>query len=940
MDRTYNPVGKSAWGETDLMRIPDATYRIQFNSHFGFRHARRIVSYLKELGISDLYASPVFEAVPGSAHGYDVCNPDRINPELGSATDFEAFCGALRESGLGLLQDIVPNHMAFSRGNRRLMEALENSDSFYRNFFDIDWDHPKLGGKLLAPFLGKHYPECLEADELSLHYDRSGLAVRYYELALPLAIRGYSAILRPRPEDLASAEEGAHQDYVELAALLKQIDYDDQGGASDRSAVFKQELWNLYSRSIFIKSLIDSRLCRFQGEKRTEDDRAALDEILAAQNFKLSFWKNADSEINYRRFFLINGLIGCRAEEESVFADTHGLILKLVRDGCVTGLRIDHVDGIYDPDRYFAKLRAAAGDIYIAVEKILDTFEELPARWPVQGTTGYDFLNHLNALFCDRNNEDAFSRIYAGIAGQAPYEQLLREVRRFILEERLSGDLDNHARRLQAPASGSRAGRDFTFRNLRRALKFLLVSFPGYRAYVAPGFMDEPDRNYWLAAFADAAIHHPDLAAELSFMRSRMLPEEDGCKDANGARRQWRHFIMRLQQLTGSLMAKGLEDTVFYRYNRLIALNEVGGDPARFGAPPADFHRFLANRMNRRPHALNATATHDTKRGEDARARLNVLSEIPEDWKANLRIWMQTNRRKKKTVDGRRVPGNNTEYFLYQSLIGGLPFDERDFPNFTDRVKEYMIKAVREAKQDSDWNAPNEAYEKALTTFIDRILKPGAGNSFLQQFLRFQRKIAWYGIFNSLSQTLIKTTAPGVPDFYQGTELWDFTFVDPDNRKPVDFETRSSLLCDLVERAQADLPALLHDMLQNREDGRLKLFLIHRALNARRVNVQLFRSGSHDPLRVEGKHADHIVAFRRADGRSAAIAIAPRLLTALILEGEYPFGREVWQDTAVVVEDNAGWKETITCADVPREGDRIYIGDVIKTFPVALLIKF
>jgi (1->4)-alpha-D-glucan 1-alpha-D-glucosylmutase len=922
------------------MRVPDATYRIQFNPHFGFRDARLIIRHLKDLGISDLYASPVFEAVAGSAHGYDVCNPDRINPELGSEEDFAELCGALREAEMGLLLDIVPNHMAFDRGNRRLMDTLENPDSFYRNFFDIDRDHPSLGGKLPAPFLGRHYSECLEADELSLHYNQSGITVRYYELALPTAIRSYPALLQPRPEDLASAEEDARRDYVELAALLDQIDGDGPGDLSDRAAVFKQELWSLYSRSASIRSFIDSHLCRFKGEKRTEDDRAALDEILAAQNFKLSFWKNTDSEINYRRFFLINGLIGCRVEDEAVFTDTHALALKLVRDGRVTGLRIDHVDGLYDPDRYFDRLREAAGDIYIVVEKILDTFEELPTRWPVQGTTGYDFLNHLNALFCDRSNEDAFSRIYAGIAGRVPYEQLLREVREFILEERLSGDLDNHARRLQAAASGSRTGRDFTFRDLRRALKALLASFPVYRAYVTPGLINDPDRNYWATAFADAAIHHPESASELSFLRSRMLPEEEDCRDTDGARRQWRHFTMRLQQLTGALMAKGLEDTIFYRYNRLIALNEVGGDPARFGAPRADFHRFLANRTDRRPHALNATATHDTKRGEDARARLNVLSEIPEDWKANLRDWMQINRRKKKTVDGRRVPGNNTEYFLYQSLIGGLPFDERDFPNFTDRVKEYMIKAVREAKEESDWNAPDRAYEEALTTFIDRILKPGAGNSFLQQFLRFQKKVAWYGIFNSLSQTLIKIIAPGVPDFYQGTELWDFAFVDPDNRKPVDFETRSALLRRLVERAQADLPALLHDMLQNREDGRSKLFLIHRALKVRRANVRLFRSGSYDPLRVEGKHADHIIAFRRADGRSAAIAIAPRFLTALILEGEYPFGREVWQDTAVVLEEGGSWKETITGADAPRKGDRIYVGDVLKSFPVGLLLKF
>ncbi len=924
------------------MRIPDATYRIQFNSRFGFRETSEILIYLRDLGISDLYASPIFEAVPGSSHGYDICNHDRLNPELGAPGDFEALCRKVRELEMGWIQDIVPNHAAFAGGNRRLMDALENEDSFYRTFFDIDWDHLSLKGKVLAPFLGKHYAPCLESGELDFHFTENGLSVRYYDLALPLKPDGYPDLLQPRPEDFEKAGSDMQQDYLALSEVLKGFERRGPGETADRMAVLKRELWDLYRDRKAVRDLVDARICPFQGKKKSADALEKMDVLLRKQNYRLAFWKNADSEINYRRFFLINGLIGLHAEDQAVFLDTHALVLKLVRDGSLTGLRIDHVDGLYNPGQYLDRLREAAGDLYLMVEKILDTFEELPSGWPIQGTTGYEFLNWVNGLFCDERSEDALSKVYRKISEEGrPYRELLRDKRRLILEEFMAGDLDNHARSVRNAADRTRFGRDFTLRSLRQALGAFLVSFPVYRSYAAGGPIAVPDRNYLLAAFEEARLYHPDLLPELSFLESMLIPTTGECSSEPGPaeKEAWTRILMRIQQITGSLMAKGLEDTVFYLYNRLISLNEVGGNPGRFGMPQLEFHRVLENRLERHPHALNATSTHDSKRGEDARARINVLSEIPDEWQDHLRDWMKINRRKKKNAGDLRVPEGNAEYFLYQSLVGGYPFLEGDLPAFIDRTKEYMIKAAREAKKYTSWSDPVPSYEKALTVFIDRIFEPGEANMFLPRFRPFQKKIAFFGALNSLSQTLIKITAPGIPDFYRGTELWDLTFVDPDNRGPVDFEGRTSMLAGMKTKAAEDLPGLIRDIFAGLETGLPKLFLIWRALQIRRERRSLFQNGNYQPARVEGSHENHLIAFQRSEGGKAAITVAPRFLTGLVPAGKLPLGREVWADTALVVDSGGPWREAITGEAVRRDQGRIYIGDILKSFPAGLLIR-
>ncbi len=931
------------------MRIPDATYRLQFNAQFGFREAAEIIPYLKELGISDLYASPIFEAVPGSAHGYDVCNPDRLNPELGTAEDFERLAQAVKSAGMGWVQDIVPNHMAFSSCNWRLMDALENGDSFYRSFFDIDWEHPVLAGKVLAPFLGSHYARCLESGEIALVYsggDGPGLSIRYGDLRWPVALESYPGILEPGPNDLEAAEEDDLRDYRTLFALLKEIESPESSPAenpADRAAVLKERIADLYNRSAAVRTLVNNRVCEFECRRNSSGALLKLDSLISAQRFKPVYWRDAESEINYRRFFLINGLIGLRAEEEAAFVDTHALILKLAREGRFSGLRVDHIDGLYDPRLYLNRLRNAAPDQYIILEKILDRFEDVPSSWPVQGTTGYEFLNHLNALYCDVRNETAFTGIYERFTGnRITLLELLSRSRRSLLEESFSGDLDNYARLLHGLARRDRRGRDFTFRNLRRALREFLVAFPVYRSYADLERMDDPDRNNLRVAFEEAVLHHPELAWELCFLEGVFALDQEKCGEMDETgRERWRRALMRVQQIMGALMAKGLEDNAFYIFNRFISLNEVGGSPHRFGTPVSEFHRFIQHRMDRRPHSLNAASTHDTKRGEDARARLNVISEIPDDWEKNVRQWAGLNRRKKPRVKDKPVPDSNTEYFLYQSMIGGFPFQEEDLPAYLDRLEDAMIKAVREAGVCTSWNDPDQDFEAALRRFIRAIFKSSPSNRFLPPFIQFQRRIAFYGVFNSLSQTLIRITAPGVPDFYRGTENWDLSFVDPDNRRPVDFEARAAQLNAIRGREDAaGLPDLLKEMLLSPGDGRLKLFLIRRALAARRARRDLFLNGNYVPLAVEGPHRDSIVAFQRSHQGRCAVTVAPRFLSSVITQGEFPFGREIWKETALELPAKTPvWREAITGAEVKAEGGTVFIGDVLQRFPVGLLIN-
>ena len=929
-----------------MMRIPIATYRIQFNPSFGFQAAKKIIPYLSELGISDIYASPIFKARKGSTHGYDVVDPNQLNPELARVEDLEGLVRELKNYGMAWIQDVIPNHMAYDYENQMLMDVLENGESSeYFHFFDIEWNHPyeSIRGRLLAPFLGRFYGESLEDGEIQLRYHDTGLSVNYYALTFPLKIESYINVLAYKLSTLKRKIGEDHPDFTKLLGILYVLktlpSREEINERYDQTRFVKRMLWELYSKNQEIKRFVDGNIETFNGKKGTPESFNLLDNLLSEQLFILSFWKVATEEINYRRFFNINELISLRIEDEDVFNHTHSLILKLVDQGKISGLRVDHIDGLYDPTDYLKKLREKAGEIYMVIEKILDLEEELPSFWPVQGTTGYDFLNYVNSIFCERKNQRKFDKIYSAFTGlKISYEDLVCEKKRLIIGKHMAGDVDNLAHLMKGISTRYRHGGDFTLYGLKRAIVEIMTLFPVYRTYVSPEVFSERDYSYLKAAVKTATQSNPGLLYELNFIeRFLLLKSRDYLTEEE--EKQWVHFVMRFQQFTGPLMAKGFEDTILYVYNRLLSLNEVGGSPNKFGISLEKFHSFNKKRASLWPHSLNTTSTHDTKRGEDVRARINILSEIPQEWDSNIKRWSKINRRKKRIVNGTNVPDRNDEYFLYQTLVGAFPFDETEYPAFVERMKNYIIKAVREAKVHTAWLKPDEDYEDAYISFVEEILQPSEDNQFLKEFVPFQKKVAYYGIFNSLSQTLIKITSPGVPDFYQGTELWDLNLVDPDNRRPVDFEKRTSFLRDIRDKTQTDVLSLITELFSSKEDGRLKLFLICRALQARNEKAEVFQKGAYIPIEVGGRFKDHVVVLARRYGNAWAITIAPRLLTALMKEGEYPFSQQVWDDTRVVLPKGTPtlWKDIITGEAIKSE-ETLPINETLKHFPVALLM--
>ncbi len=964
-----------------LMRIPIATYRLQFTAAFGFAQALEILSYLADLGISDIYASPIFKARKGSRHGYDVADQNQTNPELGMKVDFQNLLGAVKDRGLGWVQDIVPNHMAYSQENALLWDVLKNGDSSrYFNFFDIFWDHPcgDLSGRLLAPFLGKMYSDALESGEIKLEMAPEGLCARYYDLKLPLKHESMQEILSGALTKVGSGR---------IAGL----------GRDD----LKRGLWEKYSRDEEFQELFDSALGEINGIPGKPESFDALDRILSDQRFKLSFWRVASQEINYRRFFTINEIIALQSDLEEVFDHTHAFILDLAARGDVTGLRIDHIDGLKDPAAYLRKLRERAVDRYIVVEKILSREERLPP-WPIQGTTGYDFLNILGGVLVNRASGGDFERIYSGFTGlTTPYGETVYQKKKAVLDKEMGGDVENLSFLLKRISAWDRRGRDITHTGLKNALAEIMALFPVYRTYGSPeGFRPE-DRSILTDVIKRAKDRNPELKKELGFLELYLLLEPGGMEEEkrdsieevgigdsqkNGAdsdeaseqkkstdghdtdRRERpgkdrMQFLLRLQQFTGPLMAKGFEDTLLYNYNRLISLNEVGGSPDRFGATLDEFHGFLAERAVLWPASMNATATHDTKRGEDARARINILSEIPDEWQKALEAWSGMNKGKKKEVKGRLLPGKDDEYFLYQTLLGSLPFYADEYPSFEGRAGDYLIKAAREAKVHSGWVKPDTSYEEAMTAFFNDILRRAEDNPFPRDLWKLLRKVEHHGMLNSLAQTLIKITAPGVPDFYQGTELWDLSFVDPDNRRPVDFKTRKAYLEEIMEREEKDMSGLISELLYLARDGRVKMFLIHRALKARRVLPGLFLQGDYLPLYAQGSKKKNIIAFVRRfkeDNCTWALTVAPRITTDLVDVEGYPLGTDVWRDTFLAMPKGAPeqWVNALTGEKMILEsnveasqGDdrkkaqegidaegRLLLGKALSKFPVALLL--
>ncbi len=948
------------------LRIPLATYRLQFHSQFTLQQAADLAEYLDALGISDYYASPLFAARPGSLHGYDVIDPTRLNPELGTEENLRELAAALRERGMGMVLDVVPNHMCITGGgNEWWDDLLENGPgSPYAAFFDIDWQPPKrnLENKVLLPILGDQYGRVLENQELRLTYQRGGFFVQYYETRLPIAPRSSILILQLLLEAMTPKTEEAQMQRAELESIMfalehlpprNEIDPEKVKQRRREKEIVKRRLSALVNSSREIRGALDRVVRDFNGVKGEQHSFDRLEELLAAQAYRLSFWRVAADEINYRRFFDVNELAAIRVEKPKVFAAVHGLVFRLLREGIVTGLRIDHIDGLLDPERYLEQLRrgcrkalksstswqARAGPgCYVVVEKILGHDEGLRTQWAAHGTTGYEFLNLLNCLFVDERSQAAFQQLWRRIAGETrDFEDVAYAGKKLILRAAMSGELHVLARSLERIAEQHRYSRDFTLNSLHQALGEVIACFPVYRSYLRSGKNESrpeigtEDRRSILTAVRRARVRNPALSKTLfDFIRSLLLIEEpDGL---SAEQRQERHnFVMRFQQLTGPVTAKGVEDTAFYRYYPLASLCEVGGNPTRFGISPTAFHEANQQRLADWPHTLLATSTHDTKRSEDVRARLNVLSEMPARWDRAVRRWQRLNRKFKTEVDERAAPDSREEYLLYQTLVGAFPFhleDDAARQSFLQRMQDYMVKALREAKLHSSWLNPNEDYEQAVRDFTARIL--AADSPFLPEFLEFQTPIARAGAFNSLSQTLLKITSPGVPDFYQGTEVWDFSLVDPDNRQPVDYAERRRLFNSLRAAHQSGAATFTDELLRNPADGRIKLFVTSRALDFRRNHRELFERGEYLPLQSGGTCERHVVSFARRDKQQTVIVVAARFFTALLTGAESPAGDRVWGDTVIRSRD-----ELLGCYRDVFTGGRVCMNDLREGLPLS-----
>ncbi|MFH1369384.1 MAG: malto-oligosyltrehalose synthase [Elusimicrobiota bacterium] len=923
------------------MMIPRATYRIQFTPKYAFSDAMKILDYLSGLGISHIYASPVLRSRKGSDHGYDMVDPEQIDPELGGEDGFEELARSVREHGMFWLQDIVPNHMAFDTENNMLMDVFENGEhSPYRDYFDIEWKHiySNMRGRVLAPFLGKFYSECLESGEIRLQYAENGLSINYYSLKFPLKIESYAAVFERNLEKLDQDSGKDNPDFMKYIGnlnLTKNVNQNKESRA-EQIKHFKKMMWGLYTESGAVRSFIDGNITELNGKQGDRGSYNELDKLLSEQYYRLSFWKVASEEINYRRFFTVNDLISMRVEKQDVFDRMHVKIFEQIEKGNIHGLRIDHIDGLFDPDTYLNNLRGKNKDIYIVVEKILGYDEDLPPEWEVHGTTGYDILNFMNGLFCNGRNQRIFTSLYSKFAEIIPrYEEVVFNRKRLIIGKHMAGNIDNLAQALKNISGSDRYGTDITLYGLKRAFVDVMALFPVYRTYITQGRYSEQDRKYIIQAIELSKQKNPGLLYELNFIEKFLLMKfDDNVSEEEKAK--YIQFIMNFQQYTGPIMAKGLEDTVFYLYNRLVSMNEVGADPVRFGVSRAEFTDFVKRRNGRWKHSLNATATHDTKRGEDVRARLNVLSEMPREFYRRIKTWAKLNKNKKTVLKGIPAPDKNDEYLIYQTLLGTYPFDHED--DYTERIKQYVIKAVRESKEHTAWIKPDTDYEDACTTFVEKLLDASRGNAFLDDFLPFQKKISELGIYNSLSQAALKIMLPGVPDFYQGTELWDLSLVDPDNRRPVDYAKRIGYLEDIKRRRIENNGGLLAELLASKNDGRIKLLLVYAALQFRKDNPGLFGEGSYVPVQVVGKKKDNLFAFARHKDGEWALCVVPRLPVSLLGSAEKIDGN-VWDDTYIKLPESAPrrWNNVITANFIESENSALYIKNVLAEFPAGLL---
>ncbi len=970
-----------------MSRIPRATYRLQLRGDFGFREVGRLVEYYEHLGISDLYLSPLFRSRKDSSHGYDVVDHAAMEREFGEPSDFSAMAEQVRTCGMGILLDVVPNHMGIhDPGNRWWSDVLENGEvSRYADYFDIDWHRlaANMRHKILLPVLGDHFGRVLERGELQLSYRAGRFQLGYQQSRFPLTPHSWPAILRPALLAYCAATGGdgcespADPEQIELESIISQLlnlppktdrsrsasreRYREQGVASGR-------LERLVDSSSRVRTALEAAIGQINGLAGDPSSFDTLECLLDEQWYRLAYWRVAADEINYRRFFDVNDLAAIRVELPEVFQAVHALVERLLAKGEITGVRIDHPDGLLDPPLYFESLQKlyrrnrpntaeepSADRLYVVVEKILSGEEPLPADWPVCGTTGYELLGDLSRLLVDRAGVQRLRRDYASVTGmeQSPAE-VVYESKKRILDDTMSSELHVLAGQLHRLTQRHRMSRDFTFLTLLRALRELVACFPVYRTYVTSRRweVDEADYGRIRTAVRLAKRRNPTMEWNaLDFLASVLLLEFPAGTEGS-EREEFRQFVLKFQQVTGPVTAKGIEDTAFYRYCPLASLNEVGGELQAEPLSVEQFHRRMQHRGSDWPHSLSATATHDTKRGEDARARLHVLSEVAGDWLEVARRWQGLNRPLECCSGGESIPDRNEEYLLYQTLVATwplAPMNDSQRIEYVNRIVAYMQKALREGKMHTSWNHPSDDYEEAALGFVRNVLDPARSSPFLEELQEFVEGIADAGFINGLAQVVLKSAVPGVPDFYQGTELWDFNLVDPDNRRPVDYTQRRQWLDQLQRRHGVDPLGLLQELLRVWPDPRIKLLVVWRTLQARAEFADVFQRGSYLPLPVSGARASHAVALARRCGDRWVVAAVPLHVQTLLRKTERlgaagGLAAIDWQDTMIELPPEAPrrWKDAFSGQTIDTEPNlegswRMAAGRFLAPLPVGLL---
>jgi len=976
-------------------RVPVSTYRVQMYKGFSFADAQNIVGYLKQLGVGDFYSSPIFEARPGSMHGYDLTRHDRLNPELGGEEGFASFSAELQRQGLGLLLDIVPNHMGVGNDSIWWQDVLENGHSSrYAEYFDLDWKplKPALRNKLLLPILGDQYGAELERKHIQVSIEDGRPRTHYYDHTMPIAPRTVHLIF----DQAGGGTSPLPQFFYELLQQIDKLPPHETSSDELREKRQKrlEELLPALREALrseemqpVIRHALES-INGIEGDPRSFD---RLHRLLDAQPYRLASWRTSAEEINYRRFFDVNDLVGLRMENPEVFAATHCLIRRLIASHAVTGLRIDHCDGMFNPRQYLIRLQLlclasqcaggephqetaangiersvldtvrgydwsqSQGPLYTVVEKILEPREYLPPEWPVRGTSGYDFVYLANGIFIQSANEKRFNVLYAKVLGHpVDPDDIIYRSKLQVMQTALASEVYALTNLLSQIAASNRKARDFTDNILETVLRHAIAAFPVYRTYIDDrGEYGARDVAFLRFAIARAKRLNPDIdASAFDFLRETLLLQNTSPAAKPKPDPQILYFALKFQQLTGPVMAKGVEDTAFYVYTRFLSSNEVGGSAKSFGISLDTLHQSNQERLRHSPDTMLTTSTHDTKRSEDVRNRLNVLSELPQLWSASVHRWQRMNAKfKQKMEDGRIAPDNNEEYLLYQTILGAWPWQmesQQDRESYVERIKQYTFKALSEAKVNLSWINPDPEYMKAVHAFITAIMMPGPRGKespFIDSLRSLLPQLQIFGAVNSLAQVVLKSAVPGVPDFYQGNELWELSLVDPDNRRPVDFDQRAGSLNGLLALSEREGPAAVcREVLGTLADGRAKLWTTHRALQLRQQEHAIFRRGEYIALDVIGEHQENVIAFLRRDParERSVLVVMPRFACTLMRgKAELPLG-EAWGKDQVRIPVPPGRRFTNYISGesaTVTEEQTLPLSALLNIFPVALLVS-